>query len=80
MKKDPPQRTKSAKRRLARHVPHRPAPERRTASSLPEAFALVLLVLAGAVLVFVLQGSPDLWDQWHRRAMYGMQWSAGCAR
>lgn len=53
----------------------RPAPPPRR-SSLPDAVALVLLVLTGLGLVMLFAGSPDVWDELHARAM---AWArAGC--
>lgn len=34
-----------------------------------ETLAFVLIIVAIAVLFFIFQGSPDLWDKWHDRAM-----------
>lgn len=81
-RQDPPRRTKSAKRAVVRHTPasaRKPAPTLRTAGSLPEAAALVLLLVTGAALMFVFTGSPDLWDILLARAKYGVRWSGvGC--
>lgn len=81
-RQDPPRRTKSAKRAAARHGmanSRKPAPELRTASSLREALALLIVLLAVAGAAFIFQGSPDLWDMLHARARYGVRWSGvGC--
>lgn len=77
-----PRRTKSAKRAAARHgltSSRKPAPALRTASSLREALALLVVLLTVAGAVFLFQGSPDLWDLWHARVKYGVRWSGvGC--
>lgn len=73
---------KKASAHIAKHPvrgrahPHQSTPKR-TASSLPEAKALLIVVLLGAAVMFVMQGSPDLWDLWQQRAHYGVR-PAGC--
>lgn len=76
------------KKKPSAHIAKRPVrgrarssqvPPKRTASSLPEALALLIVLLTAASAVFIFQGSPDLWDLWHARARYGVRWSGvGC--